>query len=140
MELVVDANVLFSALIAPEGLTRELIVGTQLSLFTPEYVLEEFNNHVDELSIKTRLTRNDVVKVLTEIISHSSLKVTPLSELKTTQSKAERISPDPDDVHYFALALKQKCGIWSNDKKLKTQNKVPVYSTTDLINLFKRKK
>lgn len=140
MELVVDANILFSALIAREGLTRELIVSTQLSLFTPEYVLEEFNNHVSELSTKTCLPRNDVVKILTELISHSNLKVIPLAELKKTRSEAQHISPDPDDVHYFALALKQKCGIWSNDKKLKTQDTVRVYSTKDLVKLSLKKK
>ena len=34
---------------------------------------------------------------------------------------------------YFALELKLNWGIWSNDKKLKEQNKVKVYSTEDLL-------
>ena len=36
---------------------------------------------------------------------------------------------------YFALALKLNCGIWSNDKKLKNQDKVKVYSTEDLLKI-----
>ena len=51
--------------------------------------------------------------------------------------EAEEISPDPDDVAYIALALKLKCGIWSQDKALKEkQNKVQVYSTEDLARMF----
>jgi len=45
---------------------------------------------------------------------------------------AEKISPDPNDLMYFALALKLKCPIWSNDKELKKQNEVIIYSTEDL--------
>jgi len=41
------------------------------------------------------------------------------NEVKTFIKKAEQISPDPDDVLYFATALKLNCGIWSNDKELK---------------------
>jgi len=41
-------------------------------------------------------------------------------------------TPDPDDMAYFALALKLNCAIWSNDKKLKEQDKVKVYNTHEL--------
>jgi predicted nucleic acid-binding protein len=49
---------------------------------------------------------------------------------------AKKISPDPDDVLYFAAAIRIRCGIWSNDKKLKNQEQIPVYSTHDLKNIF----
>jgi predicted nucleic acid-binding protein len=50
--------------------------------------------------------------------------------------KAEQISPDPDDVMYFATALKLNCSIWSNDKEMKKQKYVRVYATHDLVKLF----
>lgn len=40
------------------------------------------------------------------------------------------------DTEYFALALKLKCSVWSNDKKFKKQDKVKVYSTNELIKLI----
>ncbi|MFH1094689.1 MAG: PIN domain-containing protein [Candidatus Micrarchaeota archaeon] len=45
---------------------------------------------------------------------------------------ARRLSPDPDDWPFFALALSRDCGIWSNDKRLKKQAKVKVWSTEEL--------
>lgn len=36
---------------------------------------------------------------------------------------------------YFALALKLKCPIWSNDKKLKEQNIITIYHTHELSKL-----
>jgi predicted nucleic acid-binding protein len=58
-----------------------------------------------------------------------------LEELSEFVQEAENITPDPDDMVYFALALRMKCPIWSNDKKLKEQEKVKVYNTHELVNL-----
>ena len=49
--------------------------------------------------------------------------------------EAEKLTPDPDDMAYFALALKLNCSILSNDKKLKEQNKIEVYNTHELNKL-----
>ena len=46
--------------------------------------------------------------------------------------EAEKLTPDPDDMAYFALALKLNCAIWSDDKKLKEQDKIKVYHTYEL--------
>ena len=37
------------------------------------------------------------------------------------------------DVQYLAAALKYNCEIWSDDKILKQQSKVKVFSTSELI-------
>ncbi|MBI4895257.1 MAG: hypothetical protein HY831_02060 [Candidatus Aenigmarchaeota archaeon] len=50
--------------------------------------------------------------------------------------EVEKIFPDHNDIKYFALALKLNCGIWTNEKILKEQNKIPIYSTEELINIF----
>lgn len=57
----------------------------------------------------------------------------PVSEFKDFLKEAESVCPDTDDIEYFALALKFNCSIWSNDKLLKNQPKVKVFSTSELI-------
>ena len=62
---------------------------------------------------------------------------TTLDKFKGFWEEAERISPDPDDVEYIAVALSFGCTIWSNDKDLKEkQSKVKVFSTADLISFL----
>ncbi len=56
----------------------------------------------------------------------------PLEELTSYVEEAEKITPDPDDMAYFALALKLNCAVWSNDKKLKEQYKITVYHAHEL--------
>ena len=129
MELVVDANVLFSAMIK-EGFTTELMFSDQIRLFAPEFLLEEVFKHENEILEKTKRNKDDFSEIL-EILK-LIIKIIPAKEFDIYTTEAEVISPDPDDVQYFALALKLQCGIWSNDKKLKEQNSVSVYNTEEI--------
>jgi len=50
-----------------------------------------------------------------------------------------RVSPDINDVLYLALALKLNCPVWSNDRKLKNQNAVRIYSTQEIIRISQQR-
>lgn len=71
-------------------------------------------------------------ELLNEIVTLANIKTIPAKESKQFFKKAENISPDPNDFQYFALALKLDCPIWSNDKRLKEQKFVKIYSTEEL--------
>jgi predicted nucleic acid-binding protein len=131
MDLVVDANVLFSALIK-DSLSYALLCSGKFHLFTPEYVFTEFEEHKNELLEKTERTPEEFLK-LVEILKRR-INIVPHEELIPFVEEAERITPDPDDMAYFALALKLKGAIWSNDKKLKSQQKIKVFNTSELFN------
>ena len=130
MDLVVDANALFSALIK-DSTSSDIIFNGKFHLFTPEYIFSEFEDHKEELLEKTERTTKAFFR-LVEILKRKII-IIPLEELVPYVNEAEKISPDPDDMAYFALALKLNCAIWSNDKKLKNQNRIKVYSTHELV-------
>jgi predicted nucleic acid-binding protein len=134
MELVIDANILMSALIATQGKTYDLIFNDRIKLFSPDHLLEELGKHKGEILSKSGLTESDFELFLSLISSR--IELVQYSEFKAFLSQAKGITPDPDDTEYFALALKLRCGVWSNDKMLKQQDKVKVYSTTELIDLI----
>lgn len=141
MKLVIDANIIFAALIKG-GLTAELIISNELQLFAPEFLLEEFSKYQNQILEKTHRSKENFgnfVRILKEYITFIPQKnITPFLE------KANAFSPDPKDSVYLALALALKSAVWSNDKKLKNeQNHIKVLSTEDLIkkiNIFKKKK
>ena len=132
MDLVIDANVLFSVLIK-RGKTEEIIFEADLHLFTPEFIFEELNKYKEKILMKTERTDeefNDLINILKK-----KIKTIPNEETEKYISEAEKISPDKKDVDY--LALKLKCALWSQDRALKEkQNKVQVYSTDDLARMF----
>ena len=132
MDLVIDANVLFSSLIK-ESFSYNLLFSEKFRLFTPEYIFTELENHKEEIIEKTDRTAEEFFRLL-EILKRR-IVIIPLEELIPYIEEAEKLTPDTDDMAYFALALKLNCAIWSNDKKLKEQNKIKVYNTYELSKL-----
>ena len=130
MDLVIDANVLYSALIKEDSFTYTLLFNEKFHLFTPEYIFTELEKHKEEILEKTDRTAEEFFRLF-EILKRR-IVIVPLEELVFYVKEAERLTPDPDDMTYFALALKLNCAIWSNDKKLKEQNKIKVYNTHEL--------
>jgi len=130
MLLVADANELFSAAIK-EGKAAEILVSDKVELITPEFIFSEFKKHKDEILEKTHRDSEDFNKFL--LLIEDKIEVIPSSELEPFLNEANSLSPDPDDMQYFAAALKYNCGIWSNDKALKKQSRVKIYSTSELI-------
>jgi len=69
-------------------------------------------------------------------ILRKRITIIPNEETDKFLEEAGQISPDRKDIDYFALALKMKCALWSNDGDLKTkQNVITVYSTKDMMKL-----
>ena len=129
MELVIDANILFAALLK-EGKTSEMLF--KHTIYAPEFIFEEFKKYKDELQAKTK--RDDFNELL-ELFERNVILV-PKEEIEPLLKTANEISPDEKDIPYFALALKQKCSIWSNDKRLKDeQQQIKVYTTDNLATL-----
>lgn len=137
MLLVVDANELFAALIARMK-TRDLFFDERLELVSPRFILEEYGEHKGEIVESSGLGEEDVSSHLLLLLPE--IKFFKKQEFKEFLSEAERISPDPDDVEYFALALKLNCPIWSEDGKLgDEQSRVKVYSTEELVKFLEEK-
>lgn len=135
MKLIVDANILFAALIRRND-TFLLLFEDSLDLYAPDYLLEELAEHRDEVLAKTNETPERFDLLFSRISSR--IHLIPLKSLKAKEEEAARLSPDADDAPYFALALflGKEAVIWSNDKRLKTQSQIPVISTAELISRF----
>ncbi|HIJ03012.1 TPA: hypothetical protein HA369_01705 [Candidatus Woesearchaeota archaeon] len=65
------------------------------------------------------------------------ITISPKEDYQQYLTPAKHITPDENDTEYFALALKLSCPIWSNDKRLKNQEKIRIFSTTELLHYMK---
>ena len=136
MQLIVDANVLFAALIK-DSTTRELLLSNELSLLVPEFIIEEFEKHTEELKVKTKLSERELSSLVSALITGSEIEIIPKEAYMEFLKRSKEISPDPEDVQYFALALKYNCPIWSNEERLKGQRFVKILSTHELVESLK---
>lgn len=132
MELIVDANILFSALIK-DGFTAKLFFNERLRLYTSEFIFEEFSKYEELILKKTKRTPEEFTEIMT--ILREKITVIPEEDYASFVKKSEEISPDEKDVAYIALAMKLKCALWSNDKALKEQDFIKVYSSSEVKEL-----
>lgn len=132
MELVVDTNVIFSAILA-DGKTRELIITEELDLSVPQFFFEEMRNNSEILEEKSELERNEL-RLLLELL-FDEIQVIPRKAFQNQLPSARTLigDVDPDDVPFLALALHLDVGIWSDDEHFRTQQIVDIWQTQLLI-------
>ncbi len=130
MNLVIDANILFAALIK-NNITRFLLFREDINLYAPEFIFVEVNKYLKDIAAKSGKTTEEVLQVLEVLMRRVTLILE--SEIISYINYAGKISPDIKDVPYLALALKLNCPLWSNDSKLKIQKIVSIYSTEELL-------
>lgn len=138
MLLVVDAEVIFAALIA-RGFTLQIIkvlVENEVELISPEYVFEEINNRKRKITKLSGLSEVELHFLLSVIFE--KIKVISKDEYLQHLEEAEKLAPHKRDAPYFALAIAKNAGIWSNEKSFRKQSDVRIFSTTELKMLFEK--
>ncbi len=135
MKLVVDANILFAALIK-DNHTRHLLLRPDLELYIPEYLFDEFKKHIITLTSKTGLTEPELDELLDSLLTVDQIHIVAFEDFEKLLPKAESTSPDLADAPYLALCLHLHCLLWSNDARLKEQKLVKVITTPELTKLL----
>lgn len=130
MDLVVDANVLFSAAIK-DSATAALIVHDDLELFAPEYLFDEFERYRETILERTHRNSQDFTQFVG--ILRRRISVVPRERFMGHESHARCICPDPGDMPYFALTIFLDASLWSDDKALQGQPDIPVLTTADVL-------
>jgi len=131
MKLIVDTNILFSYF-WKYSITRRVLMSQDMQLFAPEFALEEINKYKKDIMNKNNLNDEEFEHIMFNLAI--AIQFIPIDEYTKTLKTALKISPDKNDIDFFALAIKLKLPIWSNDAKLKKQNKIGIIPTAELIN------
>jgi len=132
MQVVVDANIIFSALIG--GRLTDLFLSSKLDLVAPELIFVEFLRNKEELIRRSKLSEEDFNILLT--LLERRIKVIPFEEFEDLFSKAEELLGDHiKDAPYVALALKLKCPFWTYEKRFKKIREVKCLTTEDIAKI-----
>jgi predicted nucleic acid-binding protein len=120
MILAVDFNVVFSALVT-NGKSRFIfelndILG-KFEFISTQYMYSELDDNLGKLTSLSKLSKEDILKVL-EFIK-SRVEIIPFAAFEDKAKEAASEAPHLKDVPYVALALKFNCKIFSGDKGLK---------------------
>ena len=113
MRLVVDTNIVFSALIVP-GRVRRVFHTPLLSLYAPDILLDELWRH------REKMERYIEGWALREILSSLPRRIRFRRAPRNTLAKAVGIisSIDLADAPFIALAMHLGVPLWTGDKKV----------------------
>lgn len=136
MRIIIDSNVLFSALIK-DSLTRKIILEYEDKFLFPDFIFEEMEEHKDELREKCGLDDASFDALLSLILD--KVRIVPNDSLLPFRDRALDLVKDidRDDAIFVACALAYDGSyIWSDDRKLKTVKNVRVLNTKEIIDIL----
>ena len=115
IRLVVDTNIVFSALITP-GRTNRALLKARGKLYAPMELLEELKDKRGKIARLLGLDE-DVVMDLIEAFADEVVSFVPLHEYIGTIPKARRIAGEFDekDTPFVALAMHLQAPLWTGD-------------------------
>ena len=135
MFLVVDVNVIFSALIKKgkpfEVFESNKIFGT-FDFITPEFLFSELDKDTDRLLSFTSLSLPELKSTL--FFLKKEITIIPSSSFLDKLQEAKNLNEK--DAPYLALALKMNCPVLSGDKRLKEQKKVSILSPAEALEMI----
>ena len=133
MHVILDTNILFSALIR-DSTTRKLILEYEGLFLFPEYIFEEAEKHKDEIFRKSEMSADEFNRLLALILR--KVIIIPSEVLEPYRREAEEMVKDIDanDTLFIACALAYKGSIlWSNDSNLKKQSRIKIINTAEAM-------
>ncbi len=136
MNITIDSNILFSALIK-ESITRKIILNYPNKFLFPEFVFQEFLKYKDLILKKSKLSPKEFYFLLNHLLK----KVKIIRNVDISMYKEESLkilkNIDLKDAPFIATCLRYNSILWSDDKALKNQNKIIILNTKEFIEFIK---
>jgi predicted nucleic acid-binding protein len=137
MNIVIDSNILFSALIK-DSTTRKIILEYEGFFLSPAYIFEEMQKHKHELLGKSGMTSQDFNLLLSLLLKKAI--IIPNEKLQPYRQQADELVKDidPDDSVFVACALAYKGALWTDEKRLKKVKEIRVVDTKEIVQSLTR--
>jgi predicted nucleic acid-binding protein len=142
MRIVVDTNIVFSALISASATIPDIIIApfSRYRFYTCDFLFDELENHKEKLHKASKLSEKEIEKAkinLFKYINVISLGIIPQNIWLAAEALTFDI--DPDDIPFVALTMFLDARLWTRDKilynGLKNKGFNNIISTYELGNI-----
>jgi predicted nucleic acid-binding protein len=114
---VVDANILFSAIISSKRLYFDII--QRFDLYAPGFALKEIEKYEELILKRTKLKKKKLNSFLIKLFKGITILPSIVVDSESKQKAAELCKNiDEKDIPYIALAIELEIPFITNDKKL----------------------
>ncbi|MEI6143793.1 MAG: PIN domain-containing protein [Mariniphaga sp.] len=118
MKIVVDTNIVFSAILNSNGKIGDLLLnsGKYIDFYSVDYLRYEIGNHYDKLSKISNQSVDQIIKTEYYIIKGIKfISEEQISEVSWRSAHELVKDVDLDDIAFVALSDHLKCKLWTGD-------------------------
>lgn len=144
MKIVIDTNIVFSAILNSNGLIGELLFNSeqQFDFYSSEFILDELSKYKIKLQKLTNMSARSVEISIFQVLKNIQLiSSEAISGFHWDRAYKLAKEVDEDDTPFLATAISIEASIWTGDKKLikglRTRGFQDIYSTAELFELRK---
>jgi predicted nucleic acid-binding protein len=143
MKIVVDSNIIFSAILASQSNIGQLILfgSKYFDYYSVDLLKQEIYRHKDKIQQITGYSDSQFLTIYNLLIAKIHFIddiIIPDKDLNTAITLVSKI--DADDVMFVALSNYLHCNLWTGDKHLikglKKEGFTRIISTKDLYETF----
>ncbi len=117
--IVVDTNILFSALLREPSRFVELIFQTEYDFYICEYVIVELFKHKDRMVKQSKLSEDDLLRLLYRLLKRLNIYPERLIKPEFVTEAQNLCAPiDVNDTVHVALTLALDGYLWTGDRTL----------------------
>lgn len=117
--VVIDTNILFSALLREPSRFVSLIFQSEYDFYICEYVIVELFKHKDRLVKQSKLSEDDLLRLLYRLLKRLSIYPERLIKPSFLSEAQNLCAPiDVNDTVHVALTLALDGRLWTGDRTL----------------------
>lgn len=119
MKLVVDTNIIFSALIKKDSSAYEILEIEEFEIYIPKFLIVEIFKHKEKIVAASKLGEDEILESFYLILNYCRVfdeNDIPADIMRRANEYVKDV--DPKDAVFVAAALTLDAGLWSGDKKL----------------------
>jgi len=122
--IIVDTNVLFSALLADQSSFADMLLSSDNQFFICEAILIELFKHKEKIVKASRLSEEELIRVYHILLKRVNIfkeeLIAPINRRKAFELCSDI---DESDAPHVALTLELNGLLWTGDKKLRDKLK-----------------
>jgi predicted nucleic acid-binding protein len=146
MKIVVDTNIIFSAILNIDSKIGEILLSSdkKFSFYSPSYLLEELDKHSAKIQKISKLSSADILRLQNIIFSHIRFIDTDIIDNKHWKTAANLcFDIDKNDIDFLVLTEYLDGNLWTGDTKLlkglHKKSYTKVLSTSNLYQIHNSK-
>lgn len=120
MIVVVDSNIIFSALLSKNSFFLETLLKEEYRFVSPNFLFTEIFKHKEKLLKHSKLTEAELLELLNNLLSTIQFIPYNFISAQSLQKAIELCTGvDMKDVVFVGLSIELNAVLWTGDKTLK---------------------